>query len=128
LQDMDWSTLLQRRESKEPVERGGWSILFTASGTSGKEPPFNRFIRGQGLKGWPGWYENPEIERLCDEWLTANTDAELDRIYDAIQESALASPPFVPLGQYSWQTAYRSDLIGVQSGMANRPWTVQRSD
>ena len=46
LQNMDWSTLLQRRESKEPVERGGWSILFTASGTSGKEPPFNRFIRG----------------------------------------------------------------------------------
>ncbi len=128
LQNMDWSTLLQRRQSKEPVERGGWSILFTSSGTTGKEPPFNRFIRGQGQEGWPGWYENPEIERLCDEWLTANTDAELDRIYDAIQESALASPPFVPLGQYNWQTAYRSDLIGVQAGMANRPWTVQRGD
>jgi peptide/nickel transport system substrate-binding protein len=128
LQNMDWSTLLQRRESKQPVERGGWSILFTASGVNGKEPPFNRLIRGQGLDGFPGWYENPEIERLCDEWLTANTDAELDRIYDAIQESALESPPFVPLGQYSWQTAYRSDLIGVQAGMANRPWTVQRDD
>jgi peptide/nickel transport system substrate-binding protein len=128
LQNMDWSTLLQRRQSKEPVERGGWSILFTSSGTTGKEPPFNRFIRGQGKEGWPGWYENAEIEKLCDEWLTANTDTELDRIYDAIQESALASPPFVPLGQYTWQTAYRSDLIGVQAGMANRPWTVQRSD
>lgn len=27
----DWGTLIQRRASKEPVERGGWSIIHTTS-------------------------------------------------------------------------------------------------
>ena len=118
---------LEHRIAATAIEgnRGGAWRLGVFSFTScvrpnGKEPPFNRFIRGQGLKGWPGWYDNPEIERLSDAWLTANTDAELDHIYDAIQESALASPPFVPLGQFSVQTAYRSDLVGVTAGASLR--------
>ncbi len=30
LQEMDWGTLLHRRTSREPLDKGGWSIFHTA--------------------------------------------------------------------------------------------------
>lgn len=128
LQEMDWGTVVHRRESTEPVDRGGWNIFPTNGAPLGLVPPaVNIYIRGQGAKGWVGWYDNPEIERLTEQWLGSQTDADQDSIYDAIQRSALESPPFVPLGQYFPRTAFRSDLIGVQDYPISTPWTVRRT-
>jgi peptide/nickel transport system substrate-binding protein len=128
LQEMDWGTLVQRRGSMEPVERGGWNI-FPTNGAPlvVGQPALNIYIRGQGAKGWVGWYDNPEIERLTEQWLVSQSDADQDRIYDAMQMSALETPPFVPLGQYFPQTAFRSNLTGVQDFAIPTPWTVRRS-
>jgi peptide/nickel transport system substrate-binding protein len=99
LQEMDWGTVVQRRSSTEPVEKGGWSIFPTNGGPLFiGAPPLNIYIRGQGTKGSVGNYDNPEIERLVDAWLAAETDADQDRIYNAIQTSAFDAPPIVPLG------------------------------
>ena len=73
-----------------------------------------------------GNYDNPEIERLVESWLGAETDADQDRIYDAIQKSAFESPPIVPLGQYYPKTAFRKDIIGVQDFSLPTPWSTRR--
>jgi peptide/nickel transport system substrate-binding protein len=127
LQAMDWGTVVQRRNSAEPVERGGWSIFPTnGAPLSYPWPPLNTFIRGQGAKAWAGWYDNPELERLIAQWLDSSED-QLDSINDAIQRTAFDSPPFVPLGQYFPHTVYRREITGIQQFFYPTPWTVRRA-
>jgi peptide/nickel transport system substrate-binding protein len=45
----DWGTLVQRRASREPVERGGWSMIHTtSSGQTLTLPVFHLFLRANG--------------------------------------------------------------------------------
>ncbi len=83
----DWGTVIQRRASKEPVERGGWSIFHTtSSGQSLALPVFNLFLRANGDRAWFGWPNVPEIERLRAEWVEKGGDpAEGRRIAEATQ-------------------------------------------
>src|SRR5205807_9470348 len=75
LQANDWGTLITRRTSKEPVEKGGWSIFHTwLVGPDLTSPAVNFAVRGSGQKGWFGWPEDAKIEELRDVWFAA-TDA-----------------------------------------------------
>jgi peptide/nickel transport system substrate-binding protein len=89
-------------------------------------PAFNFLVRGQGERGYFGWYRNDEVERLTADWLQADTDAERNRLADAIQAIAFATVPYVPLGQFTVRTAYRRDVRGVLHGPAVLPWNVAR--
>ncbi len=52
----DWGTVITRRASKEPVEKGGWSILHTwFVGPDIVNPALNSPLRGAGEKSWFGW-------------------------------------------------------------------------
>ncbi|UPG73998.1 ABC transporter substrate-binding protein [Roseomonas gilardii subsp. gilardii] len=127
LQVMDWGTVVQRRTSREPVEKGGWNIFHTTwKSTSIANPALNTNIRGQGAKGWFGWFDSPEIERLTREWLDAQDEAEQQRLLDAIQAMAFEQAPVVPLGQFLQKTAFRADLRGILPGPAAFPWNVRR--
>jgi peptide/nickel transport system substrate-binding protein len=128
LQEMDWGSVLQRRLSREPVERGGWSIYHTNwPSVSIANPAMNATIRGQGAEGWAGWYESPEIERLTEAWLAASDEAEVQRLFDAIHRTAFESVPILPLGQYFVRTAFRSNLTGIVPGSAAFFWNVRRA-
>src|SRR5206468_5492546 len=49
----DWGTLIMRRTSKEPLDRGGWSIFHTwLVGPDLTTPAVNLAVRGTGQKGW----------------------------------------------------------------------------
>jgi peptide/nickel transport system substrate-binding protein len=51
----DWGTTVQRRTSREPVERGGWSMLFTSFSTIDLRRPFPRISPcWQRANAWPG--------------------------------------------------------------------------
>jgi peptide/nickel transport system substrate-binding protein len=128
LQSMDWGTLGQRRTSRVPVEQGGWNIFHTwTTSVSISNPALNYFLRGQGAAGWFGWYENARIETLTDEWTRATTDAEKSRIFDAIQQEAWATLPFVPLGQYFPTTAHRSNIVDRIAATNCIPWNIRRT-
>ena len=128
LQTMDWGTVGQRRTQKMTTEAGGWNIFHTwTNGVAITNPAVNYYIRGLGQAGWFGWYENAGIEKLTEDWLQAGSDADLDRVFDAIQKEALAGVPIIPLGQYFPPTAYRSNLKGVVQGANCYPWNVQRA-
>ena len=127
LQVMDWGSVVQRRTSREPVEKGGWSIFHTTwKSASIANPALNTNIRGQGDKGWFGWFDSPEIEAQTAEWLRASTDAEQQRLFDEIQRTAFEQVPVVPLGRFVQKTAYRSELTGILPGPAAFPWNLRR--
>ena len=124
-QAMDWGTMIQRITNKGPVDKGGWSLFHTAgSNVSMASPALNFFIRGDG--GWTGWYENPEIARLTQEWRDTAPEQNVQPIYDAIQRSLFADPPFVPLGQYSTFTTFGRDITGILPGIGSYHWNIRR--
>jgi peptide/nickel transport system substrate-binding protein len=123
---MDWGTVLQRRLSKEPVERGGWSIYHTNwPSVSIANPALNATIRGDG--SYPGWYTDAETERLTQQWLTATDPAQQQALLDAIQKRAFEEVPSLPLGQFFVRTAFRDQVKDVQNGSVCYFWNVRKA-
>ncbi|MGE0222710.1 MAG: ABC transporter substrate-binding protein [Acetobacteraceae bacterium] len=124
----DWGTVTKRRASREPVDKGGWSIThtLTPSFTIGT-PIGNHYIRGLGPTGWFGWYGNAKIEQLTEAWMLAPTAQERAGIADAIQTEAFLTVPSVPLGQFQMYNAYRSNLTGVVEAFGALFWNIRRT-
>ena len=128
LVETDWGSVVQRRASREPPERGGWNIFHTWwPGISIINPAVNATLRGQGDRGWFGWYRNDRVEQLASEWLLAETEAEQKRLADEIQKESFENAPILPLGQFFIRTAYRSDLSGMLKGNSPYPWNLRRA-
>ena len=128
LAETDWGTVLQRRASRETVEKGGWSIFHTwFQGIGVTTPATAPYLRGQGASGWFGWYDNPAIENLTRQWLGTETDADRLRLSGEIQDIAAVDAPSVPLGVFNIPTAFRSDLTGLVEGVSPFPWGVRRA-
>jgi peptide/nickel transport system substrate-binding protein len=110
----DWGTLVQRRASREPVEKGGWSNFSGAPDGSSLSDPVSHFpLRGNGFDGWFGWPTSPRIESLRDQWFDARDVGTQLRICKDIQRSALDEVPFIPLGQWFDAGAARTELVDI---------------
>ena len=119
LQEMDWGSVVQRRTSREGVDKGGWSIFHTTGSSPGySTPAVSTLVRGQGDKGWYGWWNSPKAEGMVEEWVNAADPAEQHRLAEAIGDLALEEVATVPLGMFYTKTAYRSDLSGMLEGPA----------
>ena len=128
LQDTDWGTVVQRRASKNPVGQGGWSIFHTWwPADSILNPAVSAILRGQGDKGWFGWFNDPKIEELNTRFLAASGDSDRLRIAGAIQQEAFAQAPTVPLGLFYIRSAYQSNLKGLLASQAPFFWSVRRA-
>ncbi len=113
-QASDWGTVVQRRASKEPVEKGGWSIFCTGwEGLNTADPGGHYPILGNGANAWFGWPTSPRIEQLRTDWFDAPDDAARRRATDAIQAAVWEEAPFVPLGQFFQPAAMRDSITGV---------------
>ena len=118
VQAMDWGSVIQRRASKEPVEKGGWSVFFTSFfGLDQFTPAAHLGLRGNGAAGWFGWCDAPKLESLRDDWFRAPDLAAQKSIAAQMQVEAFAVAPYLPLGEYYQPTATRKTLTGVLNGL-----------
>lgn len=125
LETMDWGTLTHRRQSKAPVDSGGWNIFHTYwSSASIATPPENSNIRGNGEEGWYGWYHDPTIEAAVDQWLSVADPSEQAAIFRNIQKMAMEGAPAVPLGIFFVNSTYDKKLSGIIPGSASYFWNV----
>ncbi|MBW8268800.1 ABC transporter substrate-binding protein [Caldovatus aquaticus] len=123
----DWGTVVQRRASREPLERGGWSVFYTAFGAYDFLDPSGHFpLRGNGAGAWFGWPTIPKLEELRDAWFEAPDLEAQKRIAEEIQRVAMDELPYVPLGAYMSMTALRSDLADRVEGPAMF-WGIRRT-
>ena len=123
----DWGTVVQRRASREPLEKGGWSGFFTFwSAVDHWNPAGHNALRGNGAQAWFGWPDIPEIERQRDLWFDAPDEAAAKAATREIQRAAFEGVPYVPTGQYFQPTAYRRSLTGVLKGPPLF-WNVRRA-
>ncbi len=111
---MDWGTLVQRRTSKEPVDRGGWSAFCTTfEGLTVADPSTHLPLRGNGPAGWFGWPVSPRLEALRNEWLDAPDLNARKSIARQMQRIALEEVPYIPTGQHFNPTAHRTSVQGI---------------
>lgn len=123
----DWGTVIQRRNSREPVEKGGWSIFHTTGAAVGwGNPALSNLVRGQGEKGWFGWWTSEKAEQLAEQWLYAPDEAAQKKIAGELGRLALEECATIPLGQFVVRTAYRKNLTGMLPGSAPYPWGLKR--
>jgi len=127
LQAGDWGTLITRRSSKEPIEKGGWSIFHTwLVGPDVTSPAVNFAIRGSGQKAWFGWPDDPKLEELREAWFNATDAATSKKDADAVQERAFEFVPYIPTAQFILPTAYRTNLTGVIIAPMTLMWNVEK--
>ena len=124
----DWGTVVQRRISREPVEKGGWSIIHTwRPSTIGYTPVEHSQIRGLGSTAWFGWYKDEEMEALTRRFVETTDTAERDETVLKIQKRAFDQVPYVPIGTFQIRSAYRKSLIDMVEGTAPYFWNVRRA-
>ena len=127
IQAGDWGTLITRRSSKEPVEKGGWSIFHTwLVGPDITSPAVNFAVRGSAEKAWFGWPNDPVLEKLRDDWFAAGDLAASKKAAEAVQRRAFEFVPYVPTSQFILPTAYRTNLSGVIIAPVTFMWNVEK--
>jgi peptide/nickel transport system substrate-binding protein len=125
---LDFATMAQRRLNKGPVDKGGWSCFITGwTGADILNPAVHPMLRGSGLKSFPGWSDDVQIEDLRDRWAVSTDPAEQTRLARQIQVEAFKTLPYVPLGGSALQSAYRKTVTGVFPSPVAAYWNVGKT-
>ena len=124
-QPMDWGTVQVRRGSREPLDKGGWSVFCTVVPAPDYMSPLEAgFMRGEGKGAWFGWPDDPAMEAINEDWLSATEPAEQARLARDFQRRAYEFLPFIPIGGYRQTAAWRDNLTGVLAGPSIVFWNV----
>jgi peptide/nickel transport system substrate-binding protein len=116
-QSLDWGTVLQRLASKQPIDKGGWSLFCNfVPGAITTSPPLHTYLRGIGAKGTFGWPESARHEALLDSFFSAATPAEQQKLARDMQLQAFQDVPYIPTGQMLQPAAYRKQVSGIPDG------------
>ncbi len=114
----DWGTAVQRTTSRQPLDKGGWSV-FTAftGGIESSAPSTHQLLRGNGPNAYNGWPEAPKLEAMRDAWLETADPARQKALARDMQAQAMLDVPYLPVGSYFQPSAYKADLTGMQKGL-----------
>jgi peptide/nickel transport system substrate-binding protein len=113
---VDWGTAVARRENRQPVDKGGWSGLFTTLSGLDLQTPVGNTFRVNGEKGWFGWASSPKVEELKMQWLDTEDLGAQKQIAEAIQRQWWIDVPHIPIGQWFQPTAWQNTLDGMLDG------------
>ncbi len=117
-QSLDWGTVVQRRASKEPIDKGGWNLFCTYGGGTGNVSPASlTVIRSDPATAWFGWPNDPKMEALRLAWYDAPDLASQKKLCADMQAELFADPSYCPLGLFYQPTTFRSDLKDVPEGI-----------
>ena len=131
VQSMDWSTLITRRNTRDPPSRNpaGWDLAFTLWGGNTLSSPLTNTplvssCDGKNLYGWPC---DAEIERFRTEFLDARTDQERLAVTGALQRRYFDVVPYVSTGMFLRPVAFRSVLKGLLETPYPVMWNVEKT-
>lgn len=123
----DWGTLVQRRASREPPDKGGWNFFHTSwNGLDGINPGVMTFLRANGARAWFGWPDVPALDAARQAWFDAPDLPTQRRTAEEIQRLVLDQAPYLPSGQYFSSSAYRRSITEPISEIYAF-WGVQRA-
>jgi peptide/nickel transport system substrate-binding protein len=114
----DWGTTVQRSVSRQPLDKGGWSMYaaFTGGYDTGN-PGCHQQLRGNGDHAGNGWPVAPKLEALRDSWLAAEDKPTQVAITRQMQVQAMLDVPYLPVGSYYQPVAYKANLTDMPKGL-----------
>ena len=126
-QVMDAATMVKRRNSREPLDRGGWSLFFNIASCADLVTPMQNVSLRTGAAAFFGWPDDPAMEELRERWLDTSDEMEQKHLAARIQETALSDVLYVPLGRYVAPSAWRSNVSGILSSNQPVMWNIAKS-
>ncbi len=123
---LEWGTVVQRRASKDAIDKGGWSIFITnLTSLNNVFVPAQIGIRS-GPAAWFGWPDAPKLEELREQWLAATNLPDQKRIVEQLQRQSFQDVPYVPTGYWTGFTCFNKSITGIQNGWPVF-WGVRRA-
>ena len=111
IQSMDYSTMQARRQKKDPVDKGGWSIVHSQWSTLDLlTPVINPNLDGRGEIGYMGWSKSDALEKLRDQFAEETDKNKKKQIADAVQKLNYEEVIYVPLGGFSKFKGYDAKM------------------
>ncbi|MBI3196214.1 MAG: ABC transporter substrate-binding protein, partial [Rhodospirillales bacterium] len=127
MQSMDWQTLVTRRTKKDPADKGGWNVFHTYSvSADALNPISNAYFAANGDKAWFGWPNDPEMEKLRDQYAKETDPAKGKALAAKIQTRALETGQFGWLGQWYGPGATRSNVTGWLKAPVPVMWNIEK--
>src|SRR5580658_2721828 len=127
-QAMDWPTVQTRRTSREPLDKGGWSMFpSVVAVTEYRDLLLTSFMHGNGRDGWFGWPSDPRMEDIYEAWLGSADPAEQTLLEREYELQAFTSLPFIPLGRFRQTSAWRDNVTGLLDGPSVVFWNVMKA-
>lgn len=128
LQAMDFMTMLSRRASKEPVEKGGWSIFITSWQVPEISDPIRSFmILADGREGYAGWGDVPAIQENIKAFLLEPDLEKRKEIATNIQKIVYDEGIYAPLGQSSRLNGWTKNIDGLIPNGPTVFWNVSKT-
>ncbi|MEO3471670.1 ABC transporter substrate-binding protein [Roseomonas sp. CAU 1739] len=116
---MDWATLTQRRNRREPIEQGGWNLFVTIANVLDSQNPLVNLYLGAPCDTAPaGWPCDAELERLRAAWWEESDPAKRRGILEQVHARAYEVLPYINGGQFRVLAAHRANIEGL------RPTTI----
>jgi peptide/nickel transport system substrate-binding protein len=123
---MDWSTLGQRRTSRDPVANGGWNMFHTWwIGGDVINPLTGVGFAAVGEQGWPGWHRDDVSEKLRADFAAAPTPEEARKVAQAFQARTYEIGSYVNLGQFFVPVGYRENVKGMIRSPVQFFWNME---
>ncbi len=123
----DFSSVAQRRQNHEPVERGGWGIVPVVwTGYDLHNPLAHYGIAYNCTTNYPGRYCDPGMTPLIERFGAERDPARQREIAAEMQQRVHDNATILFTGQFSVPAAYRADLRGVLPIGFPVLWNVER--
>lgn len=123
----DWASVAQRRLSREPVERGGWSAVTVIWPGIDLFNPMVNSVTAYNCRNYPGWFCDTDMKALLERYAAEGDPAQRRGLEADIQRRFHGNVNFVIAGQLSMPQAYRADLRGAVDFAFPVSWNLRRS-
>jgi peptide/nickel transport system substrate-binding protein len=124
---MDWATLTQRRNRRDPVDQGGWNLFVTVANVlDGQNPLTNLYLASPCEGGLAGWPCDQQLEDLRRSWWEENDPAKRQEILHRVHARAYEVLPYINAGQFRTLAAHRSNVEGLRSTIVPVFWGVTK--
>jgi peptide/nickel transport system substrate-binding protein len=123
----DYSSMAQRRLKKEPLDKGGWSLMPVVWSGYDMINPLSHYATAYSCTGnYPGWNCDPGMPELVAKFEVEADPAKRKALATEMQLRVLDQAPQMFLGQFAPPTAYRANLNGVLRTGVHTFWNITR--
>ncbi len=123
---MDWSTLLQRRNSRAAPAEGGWNMFITGTTVVGVANPLSHNFANNCEQAWYGWPCDERVVALNAAWTVEDDEDRRAELVDELQRVHMENVTYVPLGQYRLAIVYRQAITDVIPSPALFYWNLKK--